>query len=82
MFFAAVWALVMGAGGISGFAGCAGVVMFVVGVSTSSAFVLCFACAGVVGKAPTFKALLGGFRVKVFFYVHGVAPAKDVFVVE
>jgi hypothetical protein len=82
VFFATVWAFVVGAGSVSGFAGCAGVVTFVVGVSASSAFVLCFACAGVVGEAPTFKALLGGFRVEVFFYTHGVAPAEYVFVVE
>jgi hypothetical protein len=82
VFFAIVQAFVMWALGLCYFASLAGVVAFMVGISTSSAFVLCIACARVVYKTPVFEELLGGFCVKVFLYTHGVSPAKDESVVE
>jgi hypothetical protein len=57
-------------------AGGAGVVVLV-GIFTSSAFVLHIACACVVPENPAFEALLGGFCVKVFLDTHGVSPAED-----
>jgi hypothetical protein len=82
VFFAVVWAFIVWVLCLCYFASLAGVVVFVVGISASSAFVLCITCVCVVCETPAFEALLGWLCVEVFLDAHGVSPARDESVVE